>query len=204
MSTDQIVVSVTEEAIEAILGIRAQEPDAADLALSLAVTGVRGVDFAYELTFIPIVDAGEADSLTHHGALPVVVAGGSIENLSGATIEVRNGGLAIDNPNSPLPKFEMGDATLEGDLAAMVQALLDQQINPAIAAHGGFAELAGVDGDTVFLRLGGGCVGCGLAQVTLSQGIEVAIKNAIPEITNVVDVTNHASGTDPYYQSAKK
>jgi Fe/S biogenesis protein NfuA len=204
MPTDQIVVSVTEEAIEAILGIRAQESDAADLALSLAVTGVRGVDFAYELTFIPIVDASEGDSLTQHGALPVVVAGGSIENLSGATIEVRSGGLAIDNPNSPLPKFEMGDATLEGDLAAVVQALLDQQINPAIAAHGGFAELAGVEGNTVFLRLGGGCVGCGLAQVTLSQGIEVAIKNAIPEITHVVDVTDHTSGTDPYYQSAKK
>ncbi len=204
MSTDQTIISVTEEAIEAILGIRDREPDASDLALSLAVTGVRGVDFTYELTFIPIEDAGAADSLTRHGDLPVVVAGGSIANLTGATIEVRDGGLAIDNPNSPLPKFDLSDASLEGDVAAQVLALLEQQINPAIASHGGFAELAGVEGDTVFLRLGGGCVGCGLAQVTLSQGIEVAIKNAIPEITNVVDVTDHALGTDPYYESAKK
>jgi len=204
MSTDRSVVSVTEEAIEAIIGIRAQEPDAGDLALSLAVTGVRGVDFTYELTFIPIVDSGGDDSLTHHGGLPVVVAAGSLSNLTGATIEVRDGGLAIDNPNSPLPAFEVGDTTLEGDLAGKVQMLLDQQINPSIMSHGGFAELAGVEGDTVYLRLGGGCVGCGLAQVTLSQGIEVAIKNAIPEITNVVDVTDHASGTDPYYESAKK
>ena len=204
MPTDRTDVSVTEEAIEAILGIRAQEPDAEDLALSLAVTGVRGVDFTYELTFIPIEDAGKDDSLTQHNGLPVVVAAGSIANLTGATIEVRDGGLAIDNPNSPLPAFEMSDTALEGDLATKVQMLLEQQINPSIASHGGFAELAGVEGDTVFLRLGGGCVGCGLAQVTLSQGIEVAIKNAIPEITNVVDVTDHASGTDPYYQSAKK
>ena len=165
---------------------------------------MRGVDFTYELTFIPIVDAGEEDSLTHHGDLPVVVAAGSIANLTGATIEVRDGGLAIDNPNSPLPKFEMGEATLEGDLAAKVQALLEQQINPAIASHGGFAELVGVENDSVYLRLGGGCVGCGMAQVTLSQGIEVAIKNALPEITNVVDVTDHASGENPYYESAKK
>lgn len=204
MSTDRSVVSVTEEAIEAIIGIRAQEPDAGDLALSLAVTGVRGLDFTYELTFIPVVDAGEDDSLTHHGGLPVVVAAGSLSNLTGATIEVRDGGLAIDNPNSPVPAFEVGDTTLEGDLAGKVQMLLDQQINPSIMSHGGFAELAGVEGDTVYLRLGGGCVGCGLAQVTLSQGIEVAIKNSIPEITNVVDVTDHASGTNPYYESAKK
>jgi len=204
MPTDQTVVTVTAEAIEAILGIRAQEPDAADLALSLAVTGVRGVDFTYELTFIPIVDAGDEDSLTHHGELAIVVAAGSVESLTGGTIEVRDGGLAIDNPNSPLPKFEMGEATLEGDLADKVQALLEQQINPAIASHGGFAELVGVENDSVYLRLGGGCVGCGMAQVTLSQGIEVAIKNALPEITNVVDVTDHASGENPYYESAKK
>jgi Fe/S biogenesis protein NfuA len=204
MPTDQTVVAITEEAAEAILGIRSQEPDAEDLALSLAITGVVGVEFSYELTFIPIEDAREDDSLTRHGDLPVVVAAASIADLTGATIEVRDGGLAIDNPNSPLPDFDLGEATLEGDLAAKVQMLLDQQINPAIAAHGGSAELAGVEDDAVFLRLGGGCVGCGMAQVTLRQGIEVAIKNALPEITRVVDVTDHASGTNPYYQSAKK
>lgn len=204
MPTDQPVVTVSEEAAEAILGIRSREPDAGDLALSLAITGVRGVEFTYELTFVPMADAADGDSLTRHGDLPVVVAEGSIANLTGARIEVRDGGLAIDNPSSPLPAFDLESATLEGDLAEKVKMVLDFQINPAIASHGGFAELAGVEGDTVFLRLGGGCVGCGLAQVTLSQGIEVAIKNALPEIANVVDVTDHASGTDPYYQSAKK
>ena len=204
MPTDQTVVTITGEAVDAILGIRSQEPDADDLALSLAITGVVGVEFSYELTFIPVEDAGDADSLTQHGDLPVVVVAASVADLTGATIEVRDGGLAIDNPNSPLPEFDLGEATLEGDLAAKVQMLLDYQINPAIASHGGSAELAGVEDDTVYLRLGGGCVGCGMAQVTLRQGIEVAIKNALPEITQVVDVTDHASGTNPYYQSAKK
>jgi Fe/S biogenesis protein NfuA len=204
MPTDQSVLSVTDEAVEAILGIRSEEPDAEDLALTVAVSGVRGVEFTYELTFIPMEDAGASDSITFHGDLPVVVPEGSIANLEGASITVREGGLSIDNPNSPLPTFDLGEATLEGGFAEMVASVLEQQINPAIAAHGGFAELAGVEGKDVYLRLGGGCVGCGLAQVTLSQGIEVAIRNAIPEVERIVDVTDHASGTDPYYESAKK
>jgi Fe/S biogenesis protein NfuA len=204
MPADQAVISITDEAVAAILGIRAQEPDADDLALTVAVTGVRGVDFTYELTFIPVADAAEGDSLTHHGDLPVLVAGDSISRLEGATIQIREGGLAIDNPNSPIPQIAGGTATTEGPVAERVAAVINDQINPAIAAHGGFAELVAVEDDTAYLRLGGGCVGCGLAQVTLTQGIVVAITNAVPEIENVVDVTDHASGTDPYYESAKK
>lgn len=200
MPTDQIVLTSTAEAAESILDIRAQESDAEDLALTIAIIGMRGMDFTYELAFIPIVDAADDDSLTYHNGLPILVLAGSIDDLIGSTIEMRDGSLAVDNPNSPLPKFEMGEARLEGDLSAKVAAVLEHQINPAIAGHGGFAELDSVEGDTVYLRLGGGCVGCGLAQVTLSQGIEVAIKNALPEVANVVDVTDHASGTDPYYQ----
>jgi Fe/S biogenesis protein NfuA len=204
MPTDRTVLTSTGEATDTLLGIRAREPDAEDLALAIAVTGVRGVDFTYELTFIPIVDAADDDSLTYHNDLPILVLAASIGNLTGATIEMRDGGLAIDNPNSPVPKFEMEEATLERDLAEKVAAVLEHQINPAIAGHGGFAELASVEGDTVYLRLGGGCVGCQLAQATLSQGIEVAIKDALPEVANVVDVTDHASGTNPYYQGTEK
>ena len=78
------------------------------------------------------------------------------------------------------------------------------QINPQIAAHGGFAELVAVEGSIAYLRMGGGCQGCGMAAVTLSQGIEVAILDSVPEITEVVDVTDHAGGTNPYYEAAKK
>ena len=80
-----------------------------------------------------------------------------------------------------------------------VRQLLDEKINPAIAMHGGFAALAGIDGETAYLELGGGCQGCGLAAMTLRQGIETAILHHIPEVTEVVDVTDHASGTDPFY-----
>ena len=83
-------------------------------------------------------------------------------------------------------------------------AVLDRDVNPHIAAHGGHAELAGIEGRTAYLRLGGGCQGCGMATVTLSQGIEVAITEAVPEIGDVVDVTDHASGNNPYFEAAKK
>jgi Fe/S biogenesis protein NfuA len=82
--------------------------------------------------------------------------------------------------------------------------VLDEQINPAIAAHGGRAELVAVEGGVAYLRLGGGCQGCGLAAVTLSQGIEVAILDAVSEVSEVIDVTDHASGANPYYEAAKK
>ncbi len=93
---------------------------------------------------------------------------------------------------------------LSGDVAQRVAQVLDAQINPAIASHGGRADLVAVDDDIAYLRLSGGCAGCGMAAVTLSQGIEVAIKQSVPEIARVVDVTDHASGTNPYYEPAKK
>jgi Fe-S cluster biogenesis protein NfuA len=93
---------------------------------------------------------------------------------------------------------------LNGDVAQRVVQILEQQINPSIAAHGGHADLVAVEGDAVYLRLSGGCAGCGMAAVTLGQGIEVAIFGSVPEITRVIDVTDHAAGTNPYYEKAKK
>ena len=89
-------------------------------------------------------------------------------------------------------------------MAQQIASVLERQINPAIASHGGFAELVAFEDGTAYLRLGGGCQGCGLASVTLSQGIETALKDAIPEVLAVIDVTDHASGQNPYYESAKK
>lgn len=205
MPRDEPTLTVTDEAVEAILGIRAAEPDAEGLALTVAITGVRNLQFVYELTFIPMGDAADEDVLQRFGELPVVVRADSVERLEGAAITVRDGGLAIDNPNSPSPAIGAGGtATTDGPVADRVRQVLQEQINPAIASHGGFAELVAVEDDTAYLRMGGGCQGCGLAQVTLTQGIAVAITDAVPEIAEVIDVTDHASGENPYYESAKK
>lgn len=88
-------------------------------------------------------------------------------------------------------------------IAIAVQAVIDEQINPGIAAHGGWAVLENVDGDTAIIEMGGGCQGCGLSEVTLRQGIEKLIKHHVPEIKHVVDQTEHAAGTKPYYAPSK-
>ncbi len=82
--------------------------------------------------------------------------------------------------------------------------MLEEQINPQIASHGGRADLVAVDEPVAYLRLSGGCQGCGMAAATLSQGIEVAIIDAVPQISEIVDVTDHAGGTNPYFEAAKK
>ena len=88
----------------------------------------------------------------------------------------------------------------EETIRQRIEELFETQINPAIASHGGHVELAEVAGTTVYLRLGGGCQGCASANMTLKHGIEQAIRQEIPEVTEVLDVTDHAAGANPYYQ----
>lgn len=87
----------------------------------------------------------------------------------------------------------------EEHIRRTIEKLFEAEVNPAIASHGGKVELADVNGTSVYLRLGGGCQGCSSASVTLKQGIEKAIRAAIPEVTEIHDITDHAAGANPYY-----
>jgi Fe/S biogenesis protein NfuA len=89
------------------------------------------------------------------------------------------------------------------DLRARVQDLIDTMINPAVAGHGGFVELVDIQEYRVYLTMGGGCQGCGAADVTLKAGIERLIKEEIPEVIEVLDATDHSAGTSPYYTAGK-
>ena len=109
------------------------------------------------------------------------------------------GGLVIRNPNRPNPLAGV-DLELTGDLADKVQQLLAEAINPSLASHGGFASLVGVEDTKVFLTMGGGCQGCALSAATLREGIQVAIREAIPEVTEIIDVTDHDAGENPFYE----
>jgi len=91
----------------------------------------------------------------------------------------------------------------EGEIRKQVQQLLDTEINPAVGMHGGWVELIDVKKNAVYLRLGGGCQGCGAADVTLKQGIEKSIRNLIPQVGEILDTTDHAAGRNPYYQPSK-
>jgi Fe/S biogenesis protein NfuA len=92
---------------------------------------------------------------------------------------------------------------MSDDLKTKVQALIESMINPAVAGHGGFVELVDVQDNRVYLQMGGGCQGCGAADVTLKQGIERLIKEEIPEVAEVLDATDHSAGSNPYYTPGK-
>jgi Fe-S cluster biogenesis protein NfuA len=105
---------------------------------------------------------------------------------------------AVKDYRDALPK--PGLETPEGKA---IRELLEEQVNPAVAAHGGHISLVDVQGDTAYIRLEGGCQGCGMADVTLKQGVATEIQRVAPGITNVLDVTDHAGGNNPYYQPGK-
>lgn len=85
-----------------------------------------------------------------------------------------------------------------------VQHIFNTQINPAVASHGGVIELLDVRGTDIYLRMGGGCQGCGMANVTLKQGIEATLREELPYVGSILDVTDHAGGNNPYYAPSKK
>jgi len=201
------LIELTERALEKVQGFRAgvEDPDAQ--AMWVEVTGVHRGEFTYDLSLKPLAAAGDGDAVEQVDGLPIVVPATDSEAVRGARIDwsddLMSGGLVVSNPNKPSPVVETPTAEgLEGGVAERVAQVLERHINPAIAMHGGMAQLVGVEGDTAYVRLGGGCQGCGMAGVTLDQGIESAIVGAVPEVSRVVDVTDHGAGENPYYEPA--
>lgn len=198
-----MVVTVTDPARDKILELRSQEDDADDLGLRIEVTGVQGPEYTYDLTFDPLTGADEAagDLIEKQGELPVIVPVDSIDALRGATLDLpasNNQGLVLRNPNRPDP-LSGAHIELTGTVDERVKQLLDEQINPALAMHGGYAELDRVDDEVAYVTMGGGCQGCAVSAMTLREGITRSIKEAVPEVTEVVDITDHALGENPYY-----
>ena len=209
--TDKFKFDIGEQAIDKILEIKEQEPGDNEYALFLQIDGVQGNQYTYDLSFLDLEQARSDDKRLEFGSLTVIIASKDLDKFNNAKLELSDDpaapGLTMDNPNTPSPEIfanpdEMPELT--GELAEKVQTVLESQINPAIASHGGVAQLVGVEGQDVYLKLGGGCQGCGMAQVTLTQGIETSLRDAIPEIGNIIDATDHASGDNPYFESSKK
>ena len=188
MTTTITLTDAAREKFQELLAAKNED----NLSLWLAIKGRGATDFIYDLRIVNIADRKDDDTLVETDGLTVIIDAASAENLNGANIhfDAAGGGFKIENPN-PL----WGD-----DLAGKIQAVIETEINPAIASHGGFITLLDVKDNVVYIQMGGGCVGCGMVDVTLKQGVEVMIKKSVPEITAVVDTTDHASGTNPYYQ----
>ena len=223
------ILRISPTAREKLLEVKADDPQPERLVLRLEVTGVVDDEYTYNMYFQLWEAVTPSDTSLGDDDLPIAIPPDSVEKLRGASVdwvvEFGQAGWAITNPKRPKPTIgspllitpvgpsspAVGSsppadlkADLSGAAAQRVMMVLDRQINPSIAAHGGHAELVAVEDHTAYLRLSSGCQGCSMATVTLGQGIEVAIKELVPDITRVLDVTDHASGTSPYFEAAKK
>ena len=210
MTIDQIESSedtakgllVTDAAVEKVLEARSEEEESEKLALRVQIIGVNGPEFSYDLSFESIDEALDNDVISTIGDLTVLVPEESYENLNGATLDLPSnpmqGGLVIRNPNRP-NMLEGEDLELTGSISEKLQQLLDQHINPSLAAHGGYAELVKMEETAAHILMGGGCQGCAMSAATLRQGIEVMIAEAIPENTEIVDVTDNEAGENPFF-----
>ncbi len=183
--------------------IRAFIAEDGDLSVRVNVPNPSPVAPKYEILLVEEAEIQADDETFRIEGFAVVVDCESAKILQGTTIDwvetMKGGGFQFDNPNiKPL-----GSEPLTGPLAERVQRVLDERINPGVATHGGTITLVDVRDNVVYLRMGGGCQGCGMASVTLTQGIRQVLGEAVPEIVDIQDVTDHASGADPYFSAAK-
>ena len=197
------VMTVTEAALAKVLEVRNEEDDPTGLALRVSITGSQGVDYVYDLAFLEIGAAQEDDVRWEVDALSFLIPAEDREKLTGATLDLPSnptqGGLVIRNPNRPNPLGDIGTLELTGEIPDRVGQLIAERINPALASHGGYATLGGIEGSTAYVTMGGGCQGCSMSAATLTEGIRSAILEAVPEILEVVDATDHSAGENPFY-----
>jgi Fe/S biogenesis protein NfuA len=168
-----------------------RQPDA---DVRIAITGRRDGAFVYDMQLVPHGEPREGDlAVDGPGGVRFHLPQSSAPYLDGATLDAdpRSGALRVDNPN-PL----WLDPVARG-----IQEFLDDEVNPLVASHGGVIDLLDVAGGVAYIHMGGGCQGCGMADTTLSQGVRVGILERFPEITDVVDATEHARGANPYHRA---
>lgn len=177
------------------------DDDAEDEALRISVSGGPTAP-NYDLTLVPRSERTEDETEIEQDGFRVLVQAEDAPLLEGSTVDyvdrVNESGFEVrvaqDPPSSP------GQSKEEpvGEIADRVRSVLESQVNPAIAAHGGLISLVEVQETDVYVEMSGGCQGCALSRMTLRQGVERMLREAVPELTAVHDVTDHASGDNPY------
>ena len=192
------MLTITDLAKEKLAGFAAQADEADTLVLRVAITGRGANGFQYDLQLISQKDAPEDDVICEVDGVVVSIAEKSAVHMDGATLDFKEslmgGGFHFENPN-PL----WADPTEQA-----VAEIIESKVNPAVASHGGTVSLIGIDEGQAVISFGGGCQGCGMVDVTLKQGVEVMLKDHIPDLVGIFDVTDHAEGQNPYYQPSSK
>jgi Fe/S biogenesis protein NfuA len=199
------IITVTDAALAKVLELRDEEADAEQLGLRLAIASGPGEDFRYDLSFDEYLKAEFTDEVRTHTAgdgraIKVIIPGGDVERLQDATLDYGDAqGLVIRNPNRPAPPSVEG-LVHDDDLSAEIDAMVANEVNPALAVHGGFVTYVGHDGQgTVYMTMGGGCHGCSMSKMTMLDGVQTMLSEAIPAVQRVRDLTDHTTGENPYF-----
>jgi Fe-S cluster biogenesis protein NfuA len=166
------------------------QAEAAGSPLAEAIFAIPGAGIA------EVIVSGNLVTVVKRNPAPWTAVGKSV----GAAIR---GALTSGAP-AVAPRETTGAPADDDVLYERVALLFQAQVNPMVARHGGAVELIDVQDGVVMLRMGGGCQGCGMADVTLRQGIEAMLRQHAPEVKGLVDVTDHSAGSNPYFASAKK
>lgn len=186
------MITLTDTARDKVLEfIQIEEKKGWALRLNALRKGPRR--FHYELNLEAPEDKQGDDVVVGFEGFELWLDPESAENVEGATMDFVQRGFESGF------KFENPQAAWQDPVAQSVQNVLDDEINPAVASHGGRVELTAVEDGVAYIAFGGGCQGCGMADVTLKQGVQTTIINTVPEIQEVRDATDHAAGTNPYY-----
>ena len=202
-SSSEFSLTLTEGAQEKIKASLEGQEEKTALRVEARANGTP--QFSYAMRLIAEKDKADGDLIVAGASFDIVVDPASAKNLNGASIDyedrVVRSGFKFENPNKPeVPEVGSGPRDdLEGSIHERVQHLLDSELNPAVAAHGGRMSLVGVRDNKVYLTFGGGCHGCGMVDMTLKHGVEARIRELIPEVEEVVDTTDHTSGENPFY-----
>ena len=181
--------------------------DKKDLAVRVAISGaLPGGGYQTEFKFISRDEASAADLVQSLGSFDFLFDPDVSEKIRGARVDFDEGrysaGFNIEYPKgSNLPDEAKPGKKWDDPVAQKVQKVIDDYINPGVAGHGGWVALKKVDSEAAHVLMGGGCQGCGMAAVTLRQGVEQAILQAVPEVNTVIDLTAHEHGENPYYAS---
>ena len=199
-STSEPLIAVTPEALDHLRELRDDEVDGENLGLRLAVASDAGEEFRYDLSFEEYLTAAFTDQVRTHDGMKVIIPGDDVALLTGATLDYTSTqGLVIRNPNKPMAPSVEG-LTADDELSAEIDALVASEVNPALAAHGGFVTYVGHDGEgTAYLTMGGGCHGCSMSKQTMLDGVQTMLVDAIDAVQSVRDLTDHSTGSNPFY-----
>jgi Fe/S biogenesis protein NfuA len=194
------IIEITPAAVGKLLELRDAEPEADKLGLRLELASRPGEDFRYDLSFDEYLTAAFTDEVRTHDGLKVIIPSRDQELLQGAVLDhTETQGLVIRNPNRPAPPVIDG-LTSDDELSAEISAMIDNEVNPALAVHGGFVSYVGHDGEgTAYLTMGGGCHGCSMSRLTMLDGVQTMLSEAIEGVERVKDLTDHTTGENPYY-----